>query len=396
MRGSLATLGVALFLVGASVAPAAAGVAGDGSGTTGGTTDGNTAGGKPTITTTTKTVWTADNITRKTVDVIDRYLTKVTGVGTTDQSWTSGTDYYFRHETTVARSNAASAVAQMKASLNNEVYSVGGRTYQYNSSQSYSGPTTILTSSDTSTTLDSVSSSTASKSTITKSSNAVIIGDLDNLENAFIAQGTVSKHTDITVTKTNNKTETTTRHYDNVDYYQVNVSRVISPIVLDLDGDGKIQASNGEWLPHPERFHQERLALFDFYGNGFPLMTEWVGPNDGLLCLPDEDGKVDGTRLFGTTTGHQDGYAALSVLDGNTDGKLTGVELEGLQVWQDADGDARAQASELKTVQELGITSLDLQHRAFASSFTRDGKKLKMVDWWPNVVELRKKDMRAH
>lgn len=396
MRRSLATVGVALFLVGASVAPAAAGVAGDGGGTTGGTTDGTSTGGKATITTNTKTVWTADNITRKTVDVIDRYLTKVTGTGTTDQSWTSGTDFYFRHESTVSRSDAANAVARMKASLNNEVYSVGGRTYQYNSSESHSGPTTILTSSDTSTTLDSVSSSTASKSTITKSSNAVIIGDMDNLENAFIAQGTVSKHTDITVTKTNNKTETTTRHYDNVDYYQVNVSRVISPIVLDMDGDGKIQASQGEWLPHPERFHQERLALFDFYGNGFPLMTEWVGPQDGLLCLPDENGKVDGTRLFGTTTGHSDGYAALSVLDGNTDGRLTGDELEGLQVWQDADGDARAQANELKTVQELGITSLDLQHRAFASSFTRDGKKLKMVDWWPNVVELRKKNMNAH
>lgn len=396
MKGSLATLGVALFLVGASVAPAAAGVAGDGGGTNGGTTDGTTTGGKATITTSTNTVWTPDNITRRTVDVIDRYLTTVTGRGSTDQSWTSGTDYYFRHETTVARSNAASTVAQMKATLNSEVYSVGGRTYQYNSSQSYSGPTTILTSTEKSTTLDSVSSSTSSKSTITKSSNAVIIGDLDNLENAFIAQGTVSKHTDITVTKTNNKTETTTRHYDNVDYYQVNVSRVISPIVLDLDGDGKIQASNGEWLPHPERFHQERLALFDFYGNGFPLMTEWVGPQDGLLCLPDENGNVDGTRLFGTTTGHKDGYAALAVLDVNTDGKLTGAELEGLQVWQDADGDARAQASELKTVQALGITSLDLQHRAFASSFTRDGKKMKMVDWWPNVVELRKKNMTAH
>lgn len=382
MNRRLATMGVALFLATAAM-PATAGVTG------------TESTGDASVTTTTTTVQAPDVVTKTTVNVIDRYLANIVGSGKVDYSWTGGTDFNFRRESLVSRSEYAAALATLKATLENDVYSVGGRTYQYSVSDAYTGSAQVLTSSETSRTLDRSTSETTSTQSTTKSADAIIVGDSDALASAFVAQGTVSQNTDITVTNTNYMTETTTNHYDNVDYYQVNITRVISPIVLDLDGDGKIEASNGQWLPHPDKFHQQRLALFDFYGNGFPLMTEWVGPNDGLLCLPDQKGNVDGTRLFGTTTGYRDGYQALGALDANNDGRLNGAELQGLQVWQDRNGDARSEASELKSLEELGITSLNLNHRDFASSYVKNGRQMKMVDWWPNTVEVRKKDMTS-
>jgi hypothetical protein len=120
-----------------------------------------------------------------------------------------------------------------------------------------------------------------------------------------------------------------------------------SPIILDLDGNGEIQASNGNWLPH-EYKSGTRLAEFDMNGDGFPDLTEWVGPQDGLLMVYDGKGKVDGSNLFGNAGGYDDGYEKLLLLDENNDNMLTKTELETLCVWQDLNVNAKVDQGEVK------------------------------------------------
>lgn len=245
--------------------------------------------------------------------------------------------------------------------------------------------------------------------------NTIIVGDPDNFQNVFLAQGRVeqkthvhSSHTDTydhvdnyknvdsyhntdTYNHVDNYNRTQTNHSQATTYYQVNVTRTISPIVLDLDGDGKLQASGGKWLPHSGEFDSTRTALFDFHANGFPVLTEWVGPQDGLLVRPHADGSIDGSSLFGNAGGFRDGYDALGALDKDRNGQVDGLELQGLMVWQDGNGDAAVDDGELLALDELGITSLAVQDKDLRSTYTRNGKTLQSFDWWPTVMELRKK-----
>lgn len=172
--------------------------------------------------------------------------------------------------------------------------------------------------------------------------------------------------------------------------WQVCGKKIISPLVIPMNGTNKIEASGGTWLPHGRQFYNKKKALFDFYGNGFPVAMEWVGPNDGLLCQPKANGSVDGTCLFGTATGYRHGFEQLSTRDKNRDLAVTGKELDGLCIWQDANGNARVDSGEVKSVQESGITSLSLRHVDFRSDCMMNGKKTALYDWWPTVLELKK------
>jgi hypothetical protein len=164
--------------------------------------------------------------------------------------------------------------------------------------------------------------------------------------------------------------------------------KFVSPLVLDITGNG-LQASNGQYLPgHP--VVEDRVILADFYGDGFEIGMEWVGPQDGLLVAPKADGSVDMSCLFGSAGGYDNGYEKLSLHDTNNDRVVNGEELNGLSIWQDANGNGRAEAGELKTVQELGITSISLAEKNYVSSFTMNGETHKMWDWWPNAMEVVK------
>lgn len=176
----------------------------------------------------------------------------------------------------------------------------------------------------------------------------------------------------------------------NVTLYTQSASKFVSPLVLDITGNGVLQASNGQNMPgHPSV--TTNVILADFYGDGFEIGMEWVGPQDGLLVAPKADGSVDMSSLFGTAGGYESGYEKLSLYDKNNDNKVNGEELVGLSVWQDANGNGVADAGEVKTVQELGITEISLNADAkFVSSFTMNGQTNKMWDWWPNAIELIK------
>ncbi|MEM7425514.1 MAG: cadherin-like domain-containing protein [Pseudomonadota bacterium] len=124
------------------------------------------------------------------------------------------------------------------------------------------------------------------------------------------------------------------------------------PLVLDLDGDGL------ELLPPSG----SRYA-FDHDGDGFGEPAGWVRPDDGLLALDrNGDGIInDIGELFGSVTG--DGFADLAALDDNLDGRIDAQDsrFAELLVWQDANGNARSELSELTSLSSHGIVSISLE-----------------------------------
>ena len=252
---------------------------------------------------------------------------------------------------------------------------------------------------------DELDGSALSYDSTTYNPGTILVGDPDAIFNAYTASGSVTINefrddyytrthkyerdhiTQDTVTTTYEKTGTKTYTY------QMNATRVWSPIILDLDGDGKIEASNGQYLAHDS--FSDRVVTFDFFGNGFPMLMEWVGPNDGLLCRPNADGSVKGNNLFGSANGFKNGYEEMASLDIDNSGSLEGAELKDLRVWTDLNGNGIAEPNELKTLDELGVTSIKVSHNNYASTFVRNGQTYKSFDWWPNCREMRKVDMAS-
>jgi hypothetical protein len=173
--------------------------------------------------------------------------------------------------------------------------------------------------------------------------------------------------------------------------YNICGDSYISPIVLDMDGDGEISASGGNWLPHPRKVDLQSMRLFDINGNGFSCLMEWVGKGDGLLVEPKEDGTVDGSCLFGTNGGYDSGFEKLSLRDKNKDCKLNAAELKGLFVWQDANSNAKVDDGELNSVESLKITTIGTRFKqGYVGYFVQDYEMKTLWDWWPNYVDLMK------
>jgi hypothetical protein len=134
-------------------------------------------------------------------------------------------------------------------------------------------------------------------------------------------------------------------------------SRTKSPLVFDLDDDGIETTIVGYG------------TYFDHDGNGFAERTGWVGPDDGLLVMDrNGNGIIDnGTELFGNHTilnnGKKaaNGFQALAELDDNQDGKIDASDAAyyQLKVWQDLDSNGYSAADELKSLDELGIQSIN-------------------------------------
>nr|WP_257618434.1 calcium-binding protein [Neisseria meningitidis] len=164
-------------------------------------------------------------------------------------------------------------------------------------------------------------------------------------------------------------------------------------LALDLDGDGiETVAAKGF-----------SGSLFDHNGNGIRTATGWVSADDGLLVRDlNGNGIIDnGAELFGDNTKLADGsfakhgYAALAELDSNGDNIINAADaaFQSLRVWQDLNQDGISQANELRTLEELGIQSLDLAYKdvnknlgngntlAQQGSYTKtDGTTAKMGD----------------
>lgn len=299
---------------------------------------------------------------------------------------------FWEVEVIVSEADFAEALADVKTQLADLSYVPGRR------NQTFS----ILQDEQTGQSLDQVSQTYSEEVTDqtsdfnqTVDSNGAqfgvdYIGDPANYQ-TWIAIGPNDVNVDVNQVTTNTTfiDATTTTEYNSVAVWTVSALRTISPLLLDMDSDGAIEASGGQWLPHTT-LNKDRMAFFDFHGDRFPVLMEWPGPNDGMLCEPEADGSIDGTNLFGTATGFKNGYEALRTKDSDGNGKISGEELAGLAVWTDLNSDARPQKGEVKSLEEHNITELSVRHKQYVSSYVRDGKTERMFDWWPQTYELNR------
>ncbi len=114
-------------------------------------------------------------------------------------------------------------------------------------------------------------------------------------------------------------------------------------------------------------------VTFDVDGSGLGREWSWITPKAAwLVSDPMRDGKItSGRQLFGNVTFWMfwtNGYAPLAALDDNRDGVLTGTELSGLALWQDADGNGVADPGEVKPLSAYGIVALSCAWRTLEGS----------------------------
>ena len=195
----------------------------------------------------------------------------------------------------------------------------------------------------------------------------------------------------------------TLTNIEQIDYDDISVAiatdvDATSPIVFDLSGDGKI-TTTGQTTAWNKSGTTEigDTVDFDMDGDGDLETIEWLdGTGDGFL-VDNRDGNAEidmnGSRLFGDQNGEfEHGYQQLAELDSNNDGTISGDETDGLAIWVD-DGDAKLQDGELFTLEEMGLSEINLNldenaedeegRDLFQSTATRtDGSSILTEDVW--------------
>ncbi len=129
------------------------------------------------------------------------------------------------------------------------------------------------------------------------------------------------------------------------------------PIVLDLNHNG-IELINQD----------QSTAFFDYTDSGYRSHTGWISANDGFLIFDDNDnGKIDQAKELVLSQWTEDSEdtdleALKAVFDTNHD-KILNVNddnFSNFKVWQDKNSDGVSDQGELKTLSEVGISSLNL------------------------------------
>jgi hypothetical protein len=129
--------------------------------------------------------------------------------------------------------------------------------------------------------------------------------------------------------------------------------RMMTPIVVPLR-DG---------LTAKDMIDSKARVRFDADGSGLREEWNWFTRDAGILVFDPHKRRniTSALQWFGNVTfwmAWDNGYEALKSLDDNSDGVLSGQELEGLAIWIDANGDGICQPHEVKTLAELGIVAI--------------------------------------
>jgi hypothetical protein len=148
---------------------------------------------------------------------------------------------------------------------------------------------------------------------------------------------------------------------------------ISSPLVIDVRRELK-KGSSGVNLTS-----QIKGVLYDIMGlNASPVAHDkkqisWFENPESfmLLALPNSEGQVNGiNELFGNNTKGPDGrfpahgYQALEKYDKNLDGKIDSRDpvFTKLRLWGDLNKNGSAEINELFTLDEIGLTLIDLEY----------------------------------
>lgn len=184
-----------------------------------------------------------------------------------------------------------------------------------------------------------------------------------------------------------------------------------SPLVLDLDGNGKIDLTDVNDPQHTVKFD---MAL-----EGAAVRTGWVSSEDAFLAVDlngngqiDNSGELFGEYFTGQVLGpkpFRNGFLALASFDENDDGQISqkDTRFAELVLWRDANQDGLTQPMELVPLKSAGIESLSLLAKdtftqksgnfakvanneiRLIGQFTRiDGSKGTIADVWFQVRRL--------
>ena len=141
----------------------------------------------------------------------------------------------------------------------------------------------------------------------------------------------------------------------------------VSPIAFDLSGDGIINIT-GETTAQDKSLIKGigETVQFDMDGDGDLETIEWLDGSGDALLVDNRDGQaasdMNGTRLFGDQDGElsSTGLSSWPAFDANGDQVISGQETAGLNLWVD-DGDALVEEGELFTLEEMGISEIQLE-----------------------------------
>ena len=154
----------------------------------------------------------------------------------------------------------------------------------------------------------------------------------------------------------------------------LNIS-LYDPIALDLNNNGKI-----------DTISLENGVFFDHNGDKVAFKSSWISGVDGILVRDiDNDGKItSGAELFGNFTQlkngelAKNGVEALKDLDSDDNGVFDESDkaFNEILVWQDINSNAKSESSELKTLKEHGIKSINLKFSTDNTALDKDNKQI--------------------
>ena len=132
------------------------------------------------------------------------------------------------------------------------------------------------------------------------------------------------------------------------------------PLVFDMDGDGIETVAANAGNP----------VYFDFSGDGTRTSAGWISPDDAYLVFDRNHNGVidDASELFSDYTPLHaggraaNGFVALAQEDSNADGVVNHLDANwgNLRVWRDLNSDGISQSEELLSLEEAGITGLNV------------------------------------